>query len=209
MNKFLAFILFMFGNVAVALADTADNSTSSLASYVTDGLTVVGPSDSLYATNINSYWSGDYNSTYSTLLITKTIDYVSTVYYVATPEVHVETTVSSSAVTYWNGTVTSTYSTSFSTFEGTDGYETVETFYYLATPISRYISTSYSFWSGDADTTYSTSVFTVSDNNSTSPEQIHQRQSTQFTTWRPQSLEKCQPRQVTGVETSQQPFPPW
>ncbi|KAF0274568.1 hypothetical protein FOG51_00463 [Hanseniaspora uvarum] len=94
-----------------------------------------------------------------------TFPVISTVYYVATPELHG----TSYLTTYWTGLTAATYSTSFTTYSGSDGKETVDTYYFIETPISRSLSTVYSFYDGSETTTISTTEETLTLNDEASP----------------------------------------
>ncbi|KAF0272302.1 hypothetical protein FOG51_02686 [Hanseniaspora uvarum] len=122
---------------------------------------------------IFTYWPGSTTSTYSTNLLTeselifsigldnllffwewfseKTFSY--TTYYVKTPY---KSEVVNSYSYQHSISAASTYKTQTTTFFGIDNQPTVETIYYIATPLANDQSISYSYWNGNGEVTVST-----------------------------------------------------
>ncbi|SGZ41406.1 uncharacterized protein HGUI_03607 [Hanseniaspora guilliermondii] len=120
-----------------------------------------------------TYWTGTSNNTYLTeynknsqLIFSvdlfnilffwdwfKEVTYTYTTYFVKTPY---KTKVISSVDSFLTGTVASTYKTKTTTFFGLDNNPTVETVYFVATPVSSGNSIVYSYWAGNDQVTQST-----------------------------------------------------
>lgn len=119
------------------------------------------------------YWTGTSNNTYSTdfniksqLVFSvdllnilffwdwfKEVTYTYTTFFVKTPY---KTNVVSSVDSFLTGTLASTYKTKTTTFFGLDNNPTVETVYFIATPVLSGNSIVYSYWAGNNQVTQST-----------------------------------------------------
>ncbi|SGZ41613.1 uncharacterized protein HGUI_03814 [Hanseniaspora guilliermondii] len=96
------------------------------------------------------------------LLTRSTFPVISTVYYVATPELHAVSYVSD----YWTGASLITADISYSTMLGSDNQEIVETIYYLSVPMSTVVSTTIDgICEGNDTSTYSTAETTLFSSN--------------------------------------------
>ncbi|OBA25087.1 hypothetical protein HANVADRAFT_27598, partial [Hanseniaspora valbyensis NRRL Y-1626] len=127
------------------------------------------------AVTTNSYYNGSVVTTYSTSIFEATNSngsspYYSTIYFIATPEVQIQST----STQWYNESAVSTYSTIVKSSVGEDGHETIFTVYLVDRPYSHtevdstiayngsttQLSTSYTTFTGDDDmVTIETVVF--------------------------------------------------